>query len=696
MKALRAELPWARVYVSTTTLAGRAAADEKLCGLADGVVYAPLDYVFAVRRVLRALRPRAVVILETEIWPNLYREARRLGCVVVVVNGRISDRALPRYRRFAWFFRQILQLPDAILAQTEVSRERFIELGAPAAGVRMIGNLKYDFSPKQAEAPAAIREVLEKARPWEVWIAASTMPPAEPGDPDEDEAVLGAFGEIAARRPGLLLIVVPRKPERFDAAAALLERLGMRYVRRTALRAGDGLALPGVLLLDTIGELSSIFGVADVVFMGGTLARRGGHNILEPAFFGKPVIVGPHMENFPEIAGDFARGGAVVEIGGAGELAGAVERLLGDARLREEIGGRARGLAERARGATARAVAEIGARYAETVVGHRPAAYWLLWPLSRAWLAGGAVKRRWDLARRERLGTPVVGVGGITAGGSGKSPLVLWLARRLERPAILTRGYRRRAGGGMTIVAPGERVPVAVTGDEAQVYVRAGVGPVGIGADRATAGRVIEKRFRPAVFVLDDAFQHYRLHRDMDIVTLDAADPLGGGQALPLGFLRERPEALGRADIVVVTRVAPGQSVAGVERLVRRYNPKAPVFTARVVPRRWVDAATGETATLPDKVGAICGLGRPEAFWQTLRGLGIEPEFRRVFPDHHRYSLRDLRFGGVEAVLTTEKDVMNLPEGWQAALGGLRVLWLDIEVEVAEGEALLGMIKERM
>lgn len=699
VRRLRAQFPLAPLFVSTTTVAGRLAAEQQLSGSACHLFYAPIDYCFAVRGVLRVLRPRAVVVLETEIWPNLYRETKRSGAALLVVNGRISDRAAPRYRALRWFFRTVLALPDAILAQSEVSFRRYLELGAPPAKTQFSGNLKYDFSPGELGPPAAIGALIERLRPKQIWIAASTMPPAEPGDPDENEAVLAAFGELAPRHPGLLLILVPRKPERFDAASELLRRTGSPFLRRSSLGAGDMLPLPGVLLLDSIGELGSLFALADVVFMGGTLARRGGHNLLEPAFFGRPIITGPHLENFPEIARKFSQGGALFPIDDAGGLRPAVEALLNNAELRERLGFRARELAESERGATERAVSELRRRYWQAVpCRRRPAPERLaLWPLSRLWLLGGRLKAVRDRASSSRLETPVVSVGGLTVGGTGKTPAVLWLAGRLKEagllPAVLTRGYRRRAAEGCTILAPGQHAPPWRTGDEPQIYLRAAVGPIGIGADRAAAGRLIEQRFRPDVFLLDDGFQHLRLERDVDIVVIDALEPFGGGEVFPLGRLREPLEALGRAGIVLVTRVEPGQQIDGIEAVIRRFHPQAQVFTSRVAGESWVPGPP------PARAGAFCGLGNPDSFWQTLQAMRIEPAFRRAFPDHHRYTPRDLehlKSAGVEALLTTEKDLVNLPEGWEGRLAPVRLFWLKIGLEINQADAFFAAVETRL
>lgn len=713
VERLRAEYPSREIFVSATTLAGKAVAEEKLGALADGVFYAPVDYCFAIRAVLRRLRPSLVIVLETEIWPNLYREVKRSGAALVVVNARISDRTLPRYRALKPLLGSVLALPDAILAQNALAEARYLELGAPPERVWVAGNLKYDFDPARAVPPELLASWIRRLAPEPLWIAASTMPPASPGDFDEDDAVLRAFTALAAAHPQLLLILAPRRPERFPVVAAKLEREGIAFVSRSALTENRELALPGVLLLDSIGELNSLFRFADVVFLGGTLAARGGHNLLEPAFFACPVIAGPHFENFPDIAEEFRRAGAFVEIRAPEELAGAVARLIGDPVERRRLGERARQLAEARRGATQRALEEIR-RLSDQAIRKRlppPAVAILLRPLARAW--GWAVhwKRRRALAGRVNLSTPVISVGGITVGGAGKTPFVLHLAERLRaagrQPAILTRGYRRRFPAHATILPPGATASTEITGDEAQIFLRSGVAAVGIGADRYAVGRLIEERFRPDVILLDDGFQHWRLARSLDVVLIDAQDPFGGDALLPLGRLREPVEELARAGLLVVTRAEPGLPLAAIEARLRAVNPGAPVFLCRVVPVAWVRLDTGRVEA-PERLrdaaaAAFCGLAQPASFWRTLRGLGCRPLVRWEFPDHHPYRPRELRrlaaearSRGAQALLTTEKDAVNLPADAAALVEPVELYWLRIGLEIEDEPRLLASIGERL
>jgi len=703
---LRRELPYAPLFVSTTTLAGRALANQKLAALADGIFYAPIDYCFAVRGVLRTLRPALVVVLETEIWPNLYREVRRAGCGLIIVNGRISDRAIGRYRKLAWFFRGVLEQADTILAQSAISRSRYLELGASPAKVQLGGNLKYDVEPRASDAPEAVREFLDAARPRWIWIAASTMPGIDAGDVDEDDIVIDAWRALEARYPELLLILAPRRPERFELAAAKLNDAGIRFARRTALPAGAG---SRVLLLDSIGELSSLFARADVVFMGGSLARRGGHNILEPAFFAAPTITGPHMENFPEIAASFLAGGGLVRIESGAAMAAAVAALIEDPQQRKSIGERARSLALAERGATGAALGEIKRLYAAAVPVFVPplAARVFLKLPAQLWRWGSMLHRRFSTACARRLPAPVVSVGGITVGGAGKTPVVAWLAESLRgrgyRPAILTRGYRRRQPEEHTLVEAGARLPAVRTGDEAQIFLRSAAAPVGIGADRYGTGRLMAERFAPDLFLLDDGFQHHRLERQFDLVLIDALDPFGGGEQLPLGRLREPLEALGRAHAFLITRASPGRRFEGLEARLRAYNPTAPIFHSRVLAECWVEVDGGREVSLPEAAAlpaaAFCGLANPGAFWRTLEEAGVRPMERVTFADHHAYTPQQLRrlarraqALGARALLTTEKDCANLCPNAGQLVHPLRLLWLRIGIAVDAPEALLALI----
>ncbi len=679
IRCLREVAPETPIFVSTTTLAGRELAEQRLKALTEGIFYAPLDFVFAVREVLRRIRPQVLVVLETEIWPNLYREAKRAGCGLVVLNGRISDRAFPRYRQWRWWFHAPLSRPDAILVQSDVMKTRFIAAGAPAGRVSIMGNLKFDIRP--ARPPAEVVDWLAALPPHQTWIAASTMPP------DEEETVIEAFQYLAPNHPGLLLILAPRRPDRFDLAAGLLSARGIRTVRRSRLQP---LELPGVLLLDTIGELSGLFDSADVVFVGGSIVSWGGHNILEPAVFSKPIVVGRHMMNFQEMADLFKARRALVEVGSAGDLAPTIERLLGDPEERRVLGERARLCAEAERGAVARAVEAITRNYSSALPCFRGRLDWTLWPAARLWHAGSTIKRHWQTAGQRRLPVLVVSVGNLSMGGTGKTPLVAWLAREFDA-AVLTRGYGRRSNG-ILLFAPGDQPPIAETGDEAQIFLDRS--HVAIGPDRHAAGTRALERFPIRRFVLDDGFQHWRLGRDADIVLIDALDPLGGGDVFPRGRLREPIDALNRAGAFVITRTQPfGHQ--GLERFLRDRNARAPIFAARLEPVSWISCIDGRRLPLgyfpPCDAVAFCGLAQPESFWRTLRGAGLGAVERIAFPDHHDYTRDDLQglLSRAPVGLTTQKDAVKIPEPFRD-----RVFWLEVRLRVEPEGAFRKWLEE--
>ena len=707
LRQLRAEFPRTRIFVSTSTLAGRATAGDKLSALADGVFYAPVDYVFAVRRVLRTLRPSIVVIAETEIWPNLFREVKRSGAALTLVNARISDKAFARYRTWRRVFAAVMPALDVILAQSEEIRQRFLALGAPPGKVRVSGNFKYDFEPRALPSGSPVKDLLDRVQPTHIWIAASTMPPAAAGDVDEDDLVIAAVQQLAPRHPGLMLILAPRKPERFDVAAGKLDSAGISYVRRSTLDGQNG-SRPQVLLLDSIGELSGLFAVADVVFMGGTLAQRGGHNILEPALHGKPVITGPHMENFQAIADDFRACAAAIPIASGAELAAAVERLLAAPQEALAIGERARACAQAQRGASARAVEEV--RQLRTVPAYRPPMPWyaLAWLLARLWEWGSHRRQRRHTHRIRRLPVPVISVGNLTMGGTGKTPCVLRLVEMLkergQKPGILTRGYGRESPDACLLVAAGAAVPSHHSGDEAQIFIRSGLAPVGIGANRFDSGTRLLKDFDAGVLVLDDAFQHRRLARDVDIVLIDALEPFGRGDVFPLGRLREPVSALSRAGLILITRCEGSDLAEPIIREVRRWNQHAPVFRASIQPLAWVEHSSGKRFGVSERpfgrAGAFCGLGNPAAFRHTLEGLGVEVVDWIEFDDHHRYRPRELQHlaqqmmaSGATALVTTQKDDINLCESSTELVAPLPLYWLEIGMKIEQEQEFLRMIE---
>jgi 3-deoxy-D-manno-octulosonic-acid transferase len=351
---LRERYPRLRIFVSTTTMTGQNVARTNVQGV-DGVFYFPLDLPFVVRRTLAVVKPRLFIMMETELWPNLLRECRRAGVKTMLVNGRISARSHPRYMLARRFFRRVLADVDRFCMQSEESARRIIEIGASRERVTVTGSLKFD----SLEMPGSVPDrghnrVLRYFRvPPErpVVIAASTLR-------GEEEPVLEAFQRIRASWGNALLIIAPRKPERFVEAERLAQQRGWRVARRKELPV-DAEPRVDVVILDTIGELAQLYQIATVVFVGGSLADAGGHNILEPAVFGKPIVFGPHMHNFAEISRTFLENRGAVQVHSAAELETVLVDLLSDPVRRASLGAAARALVEANRGARQRSLAVI-------------------------------------------------------------------------------------------------------------------------------------------------------------------------------------------------------------------------------------------------------------------------------------------------------------------------------------------------
>ncbi len=352
---LRDAYPAHRLVMSTTTATGQAVA-LGFGTLVDATFYAPLDLPPFVAGTLDRVAPDLLVVVDTEIWPNLLRACQRRGVKTVLANGRVSDRSFRGYRVARRLMRRVLGDLDCICAQTEPWGRRFLALGAEPDRVTVTGSLKFDTA---SEAVAAadfhvVDRVLALFRVAEgqaVVIAASTLR-------GEEEPVLRAFAHVRDRAPNALLIVAPRHPERFAEAERLASSAGYRVMRRTTMVAGDVLAAD-VVILDTIGELARLYQVASAVFVGGSLVPAGGHNILEPAAFGKAIVFGPHMENFAEIADQFVAHGAAVRVRTPAALGGAVADLVDDPVRRAGLGAAARAMVDANRGATPRTLAAI-------------------------------------------------------------------------------------------------------------------------------------------------------------------------------------------------------------------------------------------------------------------------------------------------------------------------------------------------
>jgi 3-deoxy-D-manno-octulosonic-acid transferase len=348
IRGLREALPGWVFAVSTTTETGQRLAKERLAGAL--VFYLPLDFRYAVRRYLRMLQPRMLVLMESELWPRLIDECAKNGMPIVVVNARVSDRSFPRYMRLRRLWRPFLERISQFLAQSEETAERLIRIGAPSERVSVMGNLKYDV--RAGEASAMTRRIGSLVSGARLIVAGSTLA-------GEEEALLAAWPAIQKAVPDAALLIAPRHPDRFEEVLGLIRKSGYSFFRCSQLLRDTEPVVGGtILLLDTIGDLASMYGVGAVAFVGGSLVPKGGHNPLEPAQFAVPVVMGPSFENFRDVVEGMRAEDAIRIVAPEG-VSQTLIALLRDKQDAKALGERGRAAFERQTGATKRAVQAV-------------------------------------------------------------------------------------------------------------------------------------------------------------------------------------------------------------------------------------------------------------------------------------------------------------------------------------------------
>ncbi len=330
--------PGTGIVCSVTTKTGFALAQKRLSGLAC-VIAAPLDFSLVVRRVVRLIRPKLYIAAETEIWPNLFRRLHAEKIPIAIINGRISDRSFGRYQSIRGLLKDVLQKVNIFAMQSELDADRIKGLGAPPERVWVAGNMKFDDVPTAAEAHL---HVAGFAPQQPLWIAGSTHP-------GEEKIILKVFTKLKTRYPSWQLVLAPRHIERTKEVIAAVKQAGYSHLRFSELRAGfDPQA---VIVVDTIGHLRGLYAYASLVFVGKSLCVGGGHNVIEPAYYGKPIVVGPWTENFLDIVSIFKDHEALIQVKDEAALEPAIQKLMADEPSRIALGKRARALVDRHQGA---------------------------------------------------------------------------------------------------------------------------------------------------------------------------------------------------------------------------------------------------------------------------------------------------------------------------------------------------------
>jgi len=720
VKRLREELPDSLMVLSTITPTGQDQA-RRFCPEVDGFFYFPFDLPPCVWAALEIIRPDICLLTEKELWPNFLAFCRARKIPVVVVNGALSDNTVRRARGVGPFLRWLVRLVSFFSLQSELDKTRLLALGGDPARVLVDGNTKLDQPPAPPEQAKELAELLgwQESEDW--LVAASTHA-------GEEEIVAEAFSLLRKKYPEARLILAPRHPERAPAVAALLQKRGLPWICRSEL-AGlrekhSELADSPVIILDTIGELVLTYRLARGVFVGGSFsAKIGGHSTLEVLVEGRPMCFGPQMRNSRDIANLLLREGLAVSVHNASELAFTWQKAIAERAASGDFSARVQAILERNKGASGRAAQRVLAQLQEAKaelenppISPAPAAYsparadiafggegksktFLLQVIKGektggaavvigvvlqglSWLYGQVMAANlalYDLRlmKRMHLPAPVVSVGNLTMGGTGKTlatqAICQWLTARQIKPAVLSRGYGGSGGRGR-LVFDGERLLLGPKEAGDEPFLLAASLPearVLVGKDRRRSAQLALEA-GAQVILLDDGLQYWKIEKDCEIVLVDALDPFSNGRLFPRGLLREPLSALGRANAVWITHadmVSPEQREA-LRRKLLEFAPLTPIFYTAHKAVCLRDFVSGERLGLwtlaKKKVLAFSGIGNPASFELMLEKLGGEVISAR-FPDHYPYQDRDLQDllartpGNVTQIITTAKDAVRLP-----------------------------------
>lgn len=746
IKEFRREFPNTPILVSVFTNNGYEMA-HRIIKDADSIIHFPFDLPWLSAHLLYKIRPRVFMPVETELWPNFLRAAKELDIPVMMVNGRISEKSVNRYLYLRSIWTDMLETIKFFAMQSSVDAENILQLGANKELVTVTGNTKYDqtyTNVTEEEKQQLIRELGLEDNDG-IFLAGSSHK-------GEEEFILEAFAEIRKTHPKAKLLIAPRAILRAAPVAAMCHEAGFTTATRTELQAKPASG-HDVLILDTIGELGKIYSIGDVIFVGGSLVPHGGHNILEPAAHGKAIIVGEHMFNFKETHEMFAARDAVVTAKNQEEFTAAAVRLFTDLDERHRMEQETLNIVSENRGAahrTAVLLHELLDRYEakdkikatdklenlqtyffQVIHGKEPKGFGLRCLVALlqvfAYVYGFLVNLklggyRCGIFTKKKLSCYVISLGNITVGGTGKTPTAQRLAKAIRdmgyKVVILNRGYRAKWQGEIGVVSDGVemKMDAATAGDEAFMLAKHLPNvPVLIGPERAKTGQYAVEHFGAQVAILDDGYQHWQLERDLDVVLIDAVNVFGNGHILPRGTLREPLSHLERANVCLLTKVdqaEPG-SIAYIKQKIAEYGKEPIVVESIHQPQSCIEltewkkniASEGSPVDIikGKKVIALSAIGNPASFEQTLANAGAEVIEGYRFPDHHEYTAHEIEDAieqavrqGAEAIATTEKDAVKLPEISESARK-LPIYVVTVEVVMQQGsEQIEELLRERL
>lgn len=662
---LKETYPEHLVLVSTTTSTGNKIAREELD--AHGVFYFPFDWKFAIRRVINAINPQLCIVMETEIWPNFSRCLRQNNIPLLLANGRISDSSFSGYKKFRFLLAPILKHYHRLCAQSAEDAQRLITLGAHPWDTLVSGNLKYNKNQFQVDESKIelLRHKLGIRAEDKVFIAGSTHE-------KEEDAALTAFAALLKSFPQARLILVPRKPERFQEVAEIISRSGFSWERFSTI---EKPSQAQVILIDSIGQLVALYHLSQVAFIGGSLAQTGGHNLLEASSAGVPVLFGPNMHNFREVARDVIQGKAGFQVEDEKELSIRVVELFSDKELYQSLAQAALKVItknQQALPVTMEAISEAIAWCGRLTKPSRT-----LKLLSWIHSEGSALIRKTpeeELEQGTKVDVPVISVGGLTFGGAGKTPMVSFLAHLFSDAGkftcLLTRGYKGQAAdpfmvsdgqGNISSPLEGGDEPVMLANSHPKLMVVKD-------ADRIRGARLALAAGSPDIFLLDDGFQYRKIARDINILMLDAdslCSARSGGQ------LFREPLEFGRcADLIVILAGDIWRREYATAKLSALF-PDIPLVDAFFEACKITSLFSGREyilRELEDKtLLALSGIAAPHRFLQTLKKGNLNIGAVKCYPDHHQYCSDDikevqalLKLNKCDAIITTEKDALKL------------------------------------
>ncbi|MFH1798648.1 MAG: tetraacyldisaccharide 4'-kinase [Candidatus Omnitrophota bacterium] len=713
---LKKRFPSVAVIISTTTKTGNDMIRAIAPGVVSAVFYYPIDISVVVSRVARLINPSLYVMIETELWPNLLAEFRRNKVPVILANGRISDNSLSGYSKIKFFTERILSQIDCFCMQTEEDARRIRRLGALTQKVFVTGSIKFDEKALTNEPGFFSRQYLGLFEESDVIIAGSTHYP-------EEKIIIDVCFPMPG--PRKRLIIAPRHIERINEIRRYIERKKISYCLFSDILNGRKPDNWDILLVDTIGHLKDLYSAASVVFIGGSLAKRGGQNPIEAARHGKAVVFGPHMFNFRVMAEEFLKNGAAVQVKNEFELKETFEDLLSNPDKRGKISLNAARVIEKNSGALGRTVEKIEDFFPpchcesptpcfekRSSVGEAISTdnyikfrlHILSIMRDKHWgFCAGIVKGilrvlscfyvlavrfvDWSykkgFRRVYKIDVPVISVGNITVGGTGKTPFTIFLAdyflAKGKKPAVLVRGYGNDENRMLKDELP-----------EVSIYT---------GQDRVkNAFRAV--RQNRDIIILDDAFQHRRIARDLNIVLLGDNRDLNPGYCLPRGTLREPLRALERADILVLTKVdrISAEEKEDLIRQIKKIAPLKPIVAMKHTARFLTDA-TGAAHSMESfrgkQIFLVSAIADPDYFSFLMEKSGAVIKRRLDFPDHYFFKQRDIgtvykqcEEQNIEAIVVTAKDYVKIKDLNISAIEE-KLFVLRIIIDVVDGKEFL-------